>query len=117
VSAAPLPRRIHRGERDIVITWDDRHVASWPARPLRLECPCAACKEEMTGRPLLDPATVPQDVAAAAIALVGSYAIRVTWTDGHDSGIYTYDWLRSHCPCEACAGPEPEHGRAPSPNG
>ena len=71
----------------------------------------------MTGRPLLDPDTVPQAVAAVAIALVGSYAIRVTWTDGHDSGIYTYDWLRAHCPCEACVGPDSEDDRAPSLNG
>lgn len=71
----------------------------------------------MTGHPLLDPHTVPQDVAAAAIALVGSYAIRVRWTDGHDSGIYTYDWLLAHCPCEACAGTDPEPDSAPPVNG
>jgi len=104
VSGTPVPQRIHRGEREIVITWDEGHVARWPARQLRLACPCAMCKEEMTGRPLLDPATVPEDVAAAAIALVGSYAIRITWTDGHDSGIYTYVWLHEHCPCERCRG-------------
>jgi len=104
VSVAPVPQRIHRGAREIVVTWDTGHVARWPARLLRLECPCAACKEEMTGRPLLDPATVPEDVAAAAIALVGSYAIRITWTDGHDSGICTYEWLHEHCPCDACRG-------------
>jgi ATP-binding protein involved in chromosome partitioning len=61
------------------------------------------CQEEMTGRPLLDPATVPADIAATAIRLVGSYAIRITWSDGHDTGIYTYEWLRGNCPCAECA--------------
>lgn len=84
------------------MTWDADHVATYPARALRLACQCAACKEEMTGRPLLDPATVPDDVRADSIALVGGYAIRITWSDGHDTGIYTYEWLRANCPCERC---------------
>jgi ATP-binding protein involved in chromosome partitioning len=62
------------------------------------------CQEEMTGRPLLDPAGVPDDIAAAAIELVGGYAIRINWTDGHTTGIYTYEWLRAHCPCPRCTG-------------
>lgn len=115
MSPVPIPRRIHRGEREIVITWDEGHVARWPARRLRLECPCAACREEMTGRRLLDPDTVPEEVAAAGIALVGSYAIRVAWTDGHDSGIYPYEWLWTHCQCDACAGAE--RRRPPDPHG
>jgi DUF971 family protein len=72
------------------------------------------CQEEMTGRPLLDPATVPDDVAAASIRLVGSYAIRITWTDGHDTGIYTYEWLRANCPCPECAGIRDEGGASGS---
>jgi ATP-binding protein involved in chromosome partitioning len=102
VSTAPLPTRIHRGEREIVVTWADDHVATFPARELRLACQCAGCQEEMTGRPLLDPATVPQDVSAERIALVGSYAIKIGWSDGHDTGIYTYEWLWVRCPCERC---------------
>jgi ATP-binding protein involved in chromosome partitioning len=102
VSTAPPPTRIHRGESEIVVTWADDHVATFPARELRLACQCAACQEEMTGRPLLDPATVPQDVRAERIALVGSYAIKIGWSDGHDTGIYTYEWLWVHCPCERC---------------
>jgi len=64
----------------------------------------------MTGRPLLDPSTVPDDVAASSIALVGSYAIRITWTDGHDTGIYTYEWLRAHCPCDQCESARADRG-------
>jgi len=102
VSAVPIPQRIHRGEREIVITWADDHVGTYPARAVRLACPCAMCIEEMTGRPLLDPTTVPDDVTAARIELVGSYAIRIVWSDGHDTGIYTYQLLRAMCPCDSC---------------
>ena len=101
--SAPLPpQRIHRGERELVVTWSEGHEATFPARALRLACQCALCQEEMTGRALLDPATVPEDVGPVSVALVGAYAIRITWSDGHDTGIYTYAWLKAHCPCELC---------------
>jgi ATP-binding protein involved in chromosome partitioning len=56
----------------------------------------------MTGKPLLDPASVPQDVAARSIGLVGNYAIRIDWSDGHATGIYTYELLAALCPCLDC---------------
>ena len=51
----------------------------------------------MTGVPLLDPATVPLDVRPVSISLVGSYAIQIAWSDGHNTGIYTYKYLRTIC--------------------
>jgi DUF971 family protein len=97
-----IPQRIHRGEREVVITWADDHVGIFPARELRLACQCAACRDEMTGRPLLDPASIPEEIHAVAIDLVGSYAIRIQWSDGHGSGIYPYDYLAERCPCDRC---------------
>lgn len=87
----------------ITITWEDEHVTAYPARELRLRCRCAQCIEEMTGRPLLDPKTVPESVRARAIRVVGQYAINIDWSDGHSSGIYSFRLLRADCPCEACA--------------
>lgn len=97
-----VPQRIHRGEQEVVVTWADGHASRFPSRWLRLRCQCAGCIEEMSGRPLLEPDTVPGDVRPLAITLVGAYAIRVAWSDGHDTGIYTYEWLRSVCPCPQC---------------
>ena len=106
-----LPRAIAREAGGLRITWDDAgHVAHVPGRALRLACPCAACVEEMTGRPLLDPATVPDDVAAEQVALVGAYGIRIRWSDGHATGIYTFEFLRAGCPCPRC---RPEDGGSP----
>ena len=97
-----LPQRIRRLPHAVEIAWDEAHVGRFDARSLRLACPCAACVDEFTGRPLLDPATVPDDVSADSIELVGAYAIRVRWTDGHGTGMQTFEWLAAHCPCPAC---------------
>jgi ATP-binding protein involved in chromosome partitioning len=88
---------------DITFVWEDEHETVYPARELRLGCRCARCVEEMTGRPLLDPATVPKDVVAKAIDLVGNYAIGIVWSDGHSTGIYSYRDLRAGCRCAICA--------------
>jgi ATP-binding protein involved in chromosome partitioning len=56
------------------IVWKDGHVSEFEPRGLRLECRCAGCVEEMTGRTLLDPAGVQADVYPLEIAYVGRYA-------------------------------------------
>ena len=99
----PIPTHIHRTDDDIAVTWDEQHVSTYTARDLRLRCQCAACRDELTGQPLLDPNTIPADIRAVSVALVGTYAIRIDWSDGHDTGIYSYDYLLSICPCERCA--------------
>lgn len=100
----PIPLAIHRGERDITVTWAADHRSVFPARDLRIACPCAQCRDEFTGRLLLEPGAVPETLAAGKIELVGTYAIRIDWSDGHRTGIYTYEYLREICPCEKCDG-------------
>jgi ATP-binding protein involved in chromosome partitioning len=100
---ATTPYAINRSDQGLLFEWDDQgHQGFFPARALRLACPCAACVEEMTGRPLLDPAHVAEDVRPAAVRLVGAYGIRVDWSDGHKTGIYTFDRLLAICPCPTC---------------
>ena len=57
----------------------------------------------MTGEPVLDPETVPEDVKPMTIELVGAYGFRVDWSDGHGTGIYTYESLYP-------GDPSTEHG-------
>lgn len=98
-----IPAAIRRGDSWLEITWDtEGHVGRYSARALRLACPCAGCVDEMSGRPLLDPASVPETVQATAIEPVGAYGIRIRWSDGHGTGIYTYRLLREQCPCPVC---------------
>jgi len=97
------PREIARsGEADVAIEWADGHRSVYPARTLRLGCPCAECHDELTARPLIDAARVPEDVRPLGIEIVGNYALSIRWSDGHATGIYAFRSLREDCPCEQC---------------
>ena len=90
---APTAIRSRTAEGVLELVWPDR-AARIPFRALRLACPCAACVSETTGRPLLDPATVPAEIAPEEVALAGNYALRVKWAGGHDTGLFTWPYLR-----------------------
>jgi DUF971 family protein len=115
VKSIPVPylvRRLDDGAR-IQIQWEGSgHLATYEARTLRLACQCAACVEEMTGRPVLEPASVPEGVRALEVRLVGAYAVHFRWSDGHDSGIYPWERLLVICPCDQCRSGR-ERGSAP----
>ncbi|MEO7985591.1 MAG: DUF971 domain-containing protein [Gemmatimonadales bacterium] len=99
----PIPHAINRQDDGIRIEWDRAgHEGFYPALALRLACPCAACVEEISGRPLLDPATVDPAVRPVSVALVGAYGLRIRWSDGHATGIYTFERLMQGCPCRRC---------------
>jgi ATP-binding protein involved in chromosome partitioning len=84
-----------RDPRTLSVLWEDGHRADFDVRDLRLACHCALCVEEMSGRKLLDPKTVRPDVSPRGISSIGNYAIGIDWNDGHNSGIYSFDHLRS----------------------
>jgi ATP-binding protein involved in chromosome partitioning len=95
VSEATTPVAIRQDGPDrLRIDWKDGHVSLYPVRELRKACRCAHCVEELTGRPLLRDESVPADVRPVRITSVGRYALGITWTDGHDTGIYTFEYLR-----------------------
>jgi ATP-binding protein involved in chromosome partitioning len=96
------PREVNLSDAAIVILWDDGHRSIHPHRFLRLRCQCAQCVDEMSGRPRLDPARVPQDVQAVDYMPVGNYALQFLWSDAHYTGIYTFRFLRAVCTCLAC---------------
>ena len=100
----PLPTEIVGLLRSkITLKWADGHETVYKARDLRLACRCAMCIEETSGKQLLEPATVPAQVQAKRMELIGQYAVSIEWSDGHTSGIYNFRDLRANCPCEACA--------------
>ena len=82
------------GPTGLGITWGDGLHSVLDVRELRLACGCAVCVDEWTGEQRLDSASVPADVHPTKIEPVGRYAIQITWSDGHDSGIYPYVRLR-----------------------
>jgi DUF971 family protein len=107
MKAMPVPHLIRRLDDGgaVEIQWDEAgHTGIYGARELRLACQCAVCRDEMTGRPLLDGASVPTDIRAVTLRLVGAYAVQFDWSDGHNSGIYPWELLLRICPCPRCAG-------------
>lgn len=90
-------------DREFRIVWEDGHVSTYPFRYLRLHCACAYCRDEVTGKPLLDPASVPAELKGLGAGQVGLYGLRFDFSDGHSTGIYTFDGLRKLCPCPECA--------------
>jgi len=90
------PERIERvGETALKVRWTDGHESLYDWTTLRLSCPCAACREKAPSQP--DPR-----LKALEILPVGRYAIHIRWSDGHTTGIYSHEFLRSLCPCEEC---------------
>lgn len=88
---------------NITFKWPDGHESKYKARDLRLACRCAMCIEETSGKQLLEPATVPAQVQAKRMELIGQYAVSIEWSDGHTTGIYNFRDLRANCPCETCS--------------
>src|SRR5215468_4563678 len=88
------------GDDRLVIQWNDGHRGVYAWAHLRKECPCAGCREERQKPP--DPFRVlkPAELAPlrpTRIDPVGRYAYKITWSDGHDSGIFTLEHLRALC--------------------
>ncbi len=84
---------------ELGIVWEDGHESYFPGHFLRCACACAICVDEMSGQKLLRDNRVPKDVHVAKLEPMGNYAIRIDWSDGHSTGIYTFERLRELCPC------------------
>ena len=78
------------------ITWGDQ-VVELSFVDLRGQCECAHCVNEWTGQRILDPATIPADITIQKMELVGSYALRIHWSDNHNTGLYTWGNLSELC--------------------
>lgn len=98
----PVPKEIKASGGTITIRWNDEHPGIYSARHLRLACRCAACVDEWSHEVLVQAEQIPVDVKAVRIEAVGSYALHITWSDGHNTGIYSYDYLREACECDEC---------------
>lgn len=79
------------------IVWTDGLTSSHRLSDLQKECPCAFCVDEMTGKKLIDPRQVSENITAKRITNVGRYAIKIEFVSGCSSGIYTLNFLREQC--------------------
>jgi len=97
------------------IVWADGHASHYDFAYLRDECPCATCNDERGKKEAFAATAAPGSPAFAALPMfkakpraqaatvVGNYAVQLSFTDGHSTGIYSYDHLRTICPCAECA--------------
>ncbi|HEX4824980.1 MAG TPA: DUF971 domain-containing protein [Candidatus Polarisedimenticolaceae bacterium] len=101
------PRNIAVFGRELALAWADGHESYLPFDDLRRACPCAMCRGTHEPAAAPDPlrivkAPVAGQVAIAKLVPVGSYAVQIVWSDGHDTGIYAFESLREACPCPDC---------------
>ena len=94
-----------QGDDRLVIEWSDGHESIHTWQHLRKNCPCAGCREEREQPP--DPfrilkASELAPLKPVGIAPMGHYAYKITWSDGHDTGLFTLEHLRRLCECELC---------------
>ncbi len=78
----------------ITLKWADGETSVVSNAALRRACSCALCVDEMTRAPLLDPASVPMDIHAEKIGIIGNYAVMVDWSDGHNTGFFPFSTIR-----------------------
>ena len=117
--STPQEITVSRDQRQVSVQWQDGHRSLYGFDLLRKECPCAVCNDQRRQRPaggglnllvMSGPILRPGEVQVTDVKPVGRYALNFVWSDGHDSGIYTYSLLRELCPCGACRGQAPPTG-------
>ena len=97
-SATPKDLRVQLAEQRLTIDWSDGVTSEYALAQLRGQCPCATCRterESQADNPLLILKSDPTGLRATGAELVGNYAIRFRWSDGHDTGIYDFRRLRA----------------------
>jgi DUF971 family protein len=92
MDAAHRPARVKapHGAKSLEIAWADDHVSKFPHELLRGYCPCATCQGHSGTIRFL----AGGNLELVNLEQVGNYALSFAWGDGHDSGIYTFRYLR-----------------------
>jgi DUF971 family protein len=127
VKRKPASVKVHVSSgAGVDITWSEGHSSHFDFAYLREQCPCAMCNDErekkaerqekdeqlkkkhgtQPGAPALSSPLLPMfkpKLSARAAHAVGNYALQIDFNDGHSTGIYSFDYLRTICPCQDCA--------------
>ena len=88
----PKDVKLHRKSRELELAYEDGVSYRLPCELLRVYSPSAEVRGHGPGERKLQ--TGKKQVAITSIELIGNYAIRLTFDDGHDTGIYAWDYLR-----------------------
>lgn len=90
------PRQIiEESDFELSINWSDETETKYVASELRRNCPCAGCVNEWTGEKILKTENVTDDLSFSSISIVGRYGLNFNFSDGHDTGIYSFQYLKN----------------------
>jgi DUF971 family protein len=87
----PISVKAPHGARELEILWADQQRSLFPHELLRGYCPCAGCQGHSGSLTFQEGG----NLELTRIEQVGNYALGLGWADGHDSGIYTFRYLRA----------------------
>lgn len=93
MSRIPQNLRVLSNDGVLEVVWSPTETDRLPFRAIRIDCPCAACVNEFTGERILNPDTVPLDIRPSGVDFAGNYGLKIVWSDGHNSGIFTWERL------------------------
>ena len=97
-STTPTDLKVKLEQQRLLVEWADGVRSEYSLNDLRRQCPCATCKtdrEKKNDNPFQILKADPDDIRVTQAELVGNYAIRFTWSDGHATGIFDFRYLRS----------------------
>ncbi len=96
---ADVPKNVRALQEASVLelVWPDDTSNRLSYRLLRGSCPCASCVNEFTGERVFGPDRVSENIRPTDLSFTGSYALKITWSDGHDTGLYTWEYLAKLC--------------------
>ncbi len=82
-------------KKELYILWDDGKENTIDLKALRKQCPCATCLAESERQSkIYIPVFSENQITVKSINQVGKYAIQIAWNDGHNTGIYEYNFLK-----------------------
>lgn len=91
------------GDEFLIIDWSDGKTCKYAWQELRRQCPCASCREERVKPPdpfrILKPSEL-GPLQPVSVTPIGHYAYKITWSDGHDTGLYSLEFLRELGKCD-----------------
>ena len=97
-SVTPADLKVKLAEQKLIVDWKDGKRSEYSLDQLRRICPCAGCRTErdqQSANPLKILKADPTGVRVVSARLVGNYAIQFDWSDGHNTGIFDFRFLRS----------------------
>jgi DUF971 family protein len=107
--------RSPRGATTTEIDWADGHKGTYPHDILRGYCPCAGCQGHTGTIKFIESSATQRDLED--LEVVGNYALRLQWFDGHGTGLYSYRYLRALCQCDVCRSVAAAGAPAAAPEG